>query len=429
MGGERGCKTGLGGVSEPRAGVELSRDLVAAAAALEAEAASAGGRSGDAAWPCRRLLEAATLRLDAGQPEAAEALVKRAAAALVEARSQRADANAGLPAEVSAQASASAAPTSAPLGPTLATASPLAAAGSIFPCSDALEELEVRYRELSAAAAEAQGRSAEAGGHWHALSRSRSSSRHESGIGVDAAAWEAAQLAALAAAARCALSARPGALRTRLVAALLEDRRTASPAFSHATARAARRQRLDEEAAKSEGSAVPMGVDGTEPSGGEGRASQGTTVKAGDRASESAAALAETPWVLRLLELVSRELFLGPPESVALLRASLPAYVHRPEAVEEALLEHNVLAASNVFTSTSIASLTALLGTRDDRATEAAIARAALEGRVDARIDELDGTVAFARDPASKEAWNDRVGVICGAADEAARYVKKKGYA
>jgi len=89
-----------------------------------------------------------------------------------------------------------------------------------------------------------------------------------------------------------------------------------------------------------------------------------------------------------------------PPADAARFEATLPAHQRATTAdgstiLARALVEHNLLAASRLYSSISFAALAALLGVEPAKA-ERVAARMVAEGRLAARLDQVDGFVDFA---------------------------------
>lgn len=86
---------------------------------------------------------------------------------------------------------------------------------------------------------------------------------------------------------------------------------------------------------------------------------------------------------------------------------------------DRAVREHNILAASIVYTNVSFASLATLLGV-DAAAAEVAAARMVEEGRLEASIDQLNGLVEFASGAADElVGWDASLMGLFGAVTEA----------
>eukprot|EP01108_Squamamoeba_japonica_P006714 TRINITY_DN5482_c0_g2_i1.p1 TRINITY_DN5482_c0_g2~~TRINITY_DN5482_c0_g2_i1.p1 ORF type:complete len:405 (+),score=187.27 TRINITY_DN5482_c0_g2_i1:78-1292(+) len=81
--------------------------------------------------------------------------------------------------------------------------------------------------------------------------------------------------------------------------------------------------------------------------------------------------------------------------------------------LERAVVEHNVLAASRVYTAVSGAELGRLLDIDEAQAVKVA-AKMVAEGRLDAQIDQVASVVSFrAGDDGALVGWDDRVRAVC----------------
>lgn len=80
--------------------------------------------------------------------------------------------------------------------------------------------------------------------------------------------------------------------------------------------------------------------------------------------------------------------------------------------VNHAMIEHNLRSAKNVYVNVSIVGIASLLGISADEAEKTA-ARMIREGRLDAKVDEVDGFIHFDPERTVVHSWNDQIERVC----------------
>lgn len=80
--------------------------------------------------------------------------------------------------------------------------------------------------------------------------------------------------------------------------------------------------------------------------------------------------------------------------------------------LERAVVEHNIVSASRVYSSIAVSSLAALLGVSPERA-EAVVGQMVCEERLQGSLDQISGVLQFGREPPLEE-WHHQLAQLCG---------------
>ncbi len=126
--------------------------------------------------------------------------------------------------------------------------------------------------------------------------------------------------------------------------------------------------------------------------------------------------------VFPFLEKVYLERVLRPEEVAAFAETLAPHQVailaDGATVLERSVMEHNLEAASKLYSNVYISELAELLGVPVEKA-EAAAARMVLEKRLQGTIDQVDGLLVFGAAAGPVEQWDRNIEGLCRAADSA----------
>ena len=126
--------------------------------------------------------------------------------------------------------------------------------------------------------------------------------------------------------------------------------------------------------------------------------------------------------VFPFLERVYLERVLRPEEVAAFAETLAPHQVailpDGATVLERSVMEHNLEAASKLYSNVYISELAELLGVPVEKA-EAAAARMVLEKRLQGTIDQVDGLLVFGAAAGPVEQWDRTIEGLCRAADSA----------
>ncbi len=90
-----------------------------------------------------------------------------------------------------------------------------------------------------------------------------------------------------------------------------------------------------------------------------------------------------------------------------------------------AIIEHNIFAASKIYNNITFAELAVLLGIPQTEA-ESLASKLIDEGRMKATIDQVDGVVEFESATESLHVWDDQITQLCGVVNDVLETIVKK---
>ncbi|KAJ3345227.1 COP9 signalosome complex subunit 4 [Entophlyctis luteolus] len=93
--------------------------------------------------------------------------------------------------------------------------------------------------------------------------------------------------------------------------------------------------------------------------------------------------------------------------------------------LDRAVVEHNILAASKIYTTVTFTELSSLLGVKDAAAAESLVSKMIGEGRVDGHIDQIEGMLYFSQERQSS-LMSRSIRGICEQVDGVVETVMKK---
>ncbi|KAJ3062233.1 hypothetical protein HDU98_001878 [Podochytrium sp. JEL0797] len=94
--------------------------------------------------------------------------------------------------------------------------------------------------------------------------------------------------------------------------------------------------------------------------------------------------------------------------------------------LDRAVTEHNILAASKIYTSITFLELASLLGVKDAHAAESIVSKMIGEGRVEGKLDQIDGMVYFYEGREGVDGMSVGIRGLCEQVEEVVEVVVKR---